>query len=75
MNPDELIDALGGSSLVAEAIGVGTSTVGNWRKRGFPAWAMPALSQLCVERGVDPRGALDPLPPRRMKAQTEATAD
>lgn len=68
MRSDALIDELGGSAIVAETLGVEPNTVGNWRKRGFPAWAIPALSRLCDEKQVDPGDALDPLPPRRAKA-------
>lgn len=70
MKPDELIDALGGSAAVADAIGVESNTVGNWRKRGFPAWAVPALRRLCTDAAIDPGSVLDPAPPRR--AATEA---
>lgn len=68
MRPDELIDALGGSAAVADFLGVEINAVGNWRKRGFPAWALPKLGRMCRERNVNPGEALDAQPPRRTKA-------
>jgi hypothetical protein len=35
----QLIDALGGTSAVADAFGVQDNTISTWRTRGFPAWA------------------------------------
>lgn len=68
MEPDELIEKLGGSSAIAVELGVAGNTVGNWRKRGIPSWAMPALAKLCEQHGIDHRGMLEPSPPRRSKA-------
>lgn len=62
MTPGELIDALGGAAAVAERMGLLKSTVGNWRIRGFPAWALISLQKLCDESGINPRGALEPRP-------------
>jgi len=38
---DTIIDALGGTGAVAEALGQSNSTVSSWRERGIPAphWA------------------------------------
>lgn len=66
MDPAELIDALGGSAAVAGYVGVEPNTVGNWRKRGFPAWALPTIAMMCDQRRIDPGNALDPPPPRRI---------
>ena len=68
MRPDELIDRLGGYAVVAQRLGIASKfTVGNWRKRGFPAWALIGLRELCDADGIDPNGALDPQP----RAKTE----
>lgn len=67
INSEQLIDRLGGSSAVAGFIGVESNVVGNWRKRGVPAWARPHLLKMCDEREVDPGELLDALPPRRVK--------
>jgi hypothetical protein len=75
MKPDALIDELDGSAAVAEFFGIEANTVGNWRKRGFPAWALPGLAQLCHRRGIDPGAALDPQPPRRIRAAEPGGAD
>lgn len=66
MRPDELIDRLGGSAVVAVYLKIEPNTVGNWRKRGFPAWAIFGLRELCDAGGIDPGDALDPVPPRRV---------
>lgn len=68
MRPDQLIDRLGGSAAVAEALKLEPNAVGNWRKRGFPAWALFDLRQLCQKSGIDPGDALKPRQPRRTKA-------
>ena len=48
-----VIDALGGTKAVAELLGVGQSSVSNYRKLGFPARSHFILSKLCAERGLD----------------------
>ncbi len=69
MKPKQLIDTLGGTVAVAQALGIELpQTVGNWRKRGFPAWAIPALSRLCEQRGIDPGTALELSPRARTAA-------
>lgn len=68
MRPDQLIDALGGSVVVGDYLGVPGNTVGNWRKRGFPGWALSGLDRMCREQKIDPDGALDAQPPRRGRA-------
>lgn len=70
MDASELIDELGGSAVVAARLGVGLFTVGNWRKRGVPAWAIPAMQNLCRERGINPGKALEPRQPRPSKDRT-----
>lgn len=52
----DLIDALGGTSAVAEQLGASQSAVSNWRNRGVPAWARLPLARECERRGlpVDP---------------------
>ena len=68
MDPGDLIDALGGSAEVADQLGIEPNTVGNWRKRGFPNWALRALGTMCAKYHIDPGAALDPQPPRRARA-------
>jgi ATP phosphoribosyltransferase regulatory subunit len=48
-----VIDALGGTKTVADILGVGQSSVSNYRKLGFPARSHFILSKLCAERGLD----------------------
>lgn len=64
MTAAELINALGGTAKVAEALGTAQNTVGNWLQRGIPAWAMPKLARLCRKRGVNPGMTLEPQQPR-----------
>lgn len=49
----DVIDALGGTKAVAELLGVGPSSVSNYRRLGFPARSHFALSKLCAERGLN----------------------
>lgn len=49
---DSLIDSLGGTSVVAEALGVKLPRVSNWRTRGVPADRWPALIRLAGKRRV-----------------------
>jgi hypothetical protein len=60
-----LIDALGGTAVVAKTLDLQQSTISNWRQRGFPSWALGRLARLCEERGIDPGDALEAQPPRR----------
>jgi hypothetical protein len=55
---DEVIDALGGTAAVALFLEVGSSTVCNWRSRGFPAWTHMPLLRECEKRGMAPDKAL-----------------
>ena len=48
-----VIDALGGTKTVADILGVGQSSVSNYRKLGFPARSHFVLSKICAERGLD----------------------
>ncbi len=41
----EVIDRLGGNSVVASLIGVTPNAVGNWRQRGLPPETFVALSE------------------------------
>jgi hypothetical protein len=43
--PDNLIDALGGTQVVAALLDVKQNTVSSWRVRGFPAWAYSPLRE------------------------------
>lgn len=67
MDANDLIDALGGSAAVASAVGSSQFAVANWRKRGIPAWAMPAMQRLCDEKQIEAGGLLAPQPPRRAR--------
>jgi len=44
----QLIDALGGTSAVADAFGVQNNTISTWRARGFPAWACARLRHAAI---------------------------
>jgi len=44
--PGSVIDALGGTDKVAEALSQTPSTVSGWRKRGIPSGHWPALVAL-----------------------------
>lgn len=51
---DELLDALGGTGAVAELLGIGASTVSNWRAASeIPVgWHMRLFAE-CVNRGIE----------------------
>ncbi len=74
-----VIDALGGTKTVAEILGVGQSSVSNYRKLGFPARSHFVLSKICAERGLDVADAvfggirLTPLAPSRAAAALPRT--
>jgi len=48
-----VIDALGGTKAVADLLGVGASSVSNYRRLGFPARAYFTLAKICQTRGLD----------------------
>lgn len=51
---DELLDALGGTGAVADLLGIGASTVSNWRAAGeIPVgWHMRLYAE-CINRQLD----------------------
>ncbi len=51
---DDLLDALGGTGAVAELLGIGASTVSNWRAAGeIPVgWHMRLFAE-CVNRRIE----------------------
>ena len=52
ITPDSVIDALGGTKAVAEALSLATPTVSVWRKRGIPSAHWRALARVAGEKGV-----------------------
>jgi hypothetical protein len=52
MTPDSVIDALGGTKAVAQALSLKLPTVSVWRTRGIPSGRWSALSRLASEKGV-----------------------
>lgn len=71
----DVIDALGGTKTVAEMLGVGASSVSNYRRLGFPARSHFALSRICAERGLDVADAVfGGLSQRSSPAQRAAAA-
>lgn len=51
VTPGSVIDALGGTSVVAKALAVDDSTVSSWRERGIPSGRCLALARLAAEKG------------------------
>lgn len=49
---DQVIDALGGTTEVANAIEAPTSTVHSWRKIGIPSSRLAHLRLIAKDRGV-----------------------
>jgi hypothetical protein len=47
------IDALGGSSAVAELLGIDERVVSNWPARGLPPDTYDALAPLVRKKGID----------------------
>jgi hypothetical protein len=70
MTDSELIDALGGTTAVARALGIGRwNTVSMWRGRGIPMAWRPAVLDLAEQRSVAvERRAFLRLPPRPNEA-------
>lgn len=54
----DLINALGGATVLAKIMALPRATVADWAFRGIPAKRWPAISRLCAERahltGADP---------------------
>lgn len=48
----DLIDKLGGTSVVADMLGVGPSAVSNYRETGFPGWTHLAIVKECRRRRI-----------------------
>lgn len=49
---NEVIDVLGGTTAVANALGVTPTVVSNWRSRGLPPETYVALISMLRERGI-----------------------
>lgn len=47
-----VIDALGGTGKVAQLLGVGMSSVSNYRRQGFPYRTHAQIAMLCEQRGI-----------------------
>ncbi|MBO4120257.1 helix-turn-helix domain-containing protein [Cupriavidus gilardii] len=58
---DQLIDLLGGTSAVAELLGIKAPSVSDWRKTGIPR---SRVSELALASGKKPK-SLDDLAPDR----------
>jgi len=53
MTATAIIDALGGTSSVASALGLSPSTVSSWKAAGsIPKWRMDGVSALARKKGV-----------------------
>jgi hypothetical protein len=48
----QLIDDLGGNSVVAKELGLSPNAVSNWRKRGIPWKMRPVLARMAAERAI-----------------------
>ncbi len=54
MTPATLIDALGGTSAVADGLGLKAPVVSNWKARGkIPAEMWSEIAQIATERGLN----------------------
>jgi hypothetical protein len=53
MEHSKLINELGGSKLLADAIGAAPNAVANWNKRKIPWRYRHVVAKLAAERGVD----------------------
>lgn len=49
--PSSVIDDLGGTGKVAEALSLAASIVSGWRTRGIPPGRWPSLVRLAEEKG------------------------
>jgi len=52
LTPDSVIDALGGTKAVADALSLSKPAVSVWRWRGIPSKRLPSLSKLASQRGL-----------------------
>ena len=55
---DEVINALGGNTRVAKALGTTSKAVSNWRKRGLPPQTADALRALLMAKGYQAPSSL-----------------
>ncbi len=54
MTPRQIIDALGGTGKVADALDLTPSTVSTWKTAGnIPKWRMDGIRKLARKAGVD----------------------
>lgn len=52
MNGRTLIESLGGATRISREMGINPQAVSNWKARGIPAHAWPALLDLARRKGV-----------------------
>jgi hypothetical protein len=70
---NHIIDTLGGTSAVANALGVIPSVVHGWRTyNSIPAWRQPALLELALKKGKPLCGTDFPSPAERIKRKAAA---
>lgn len=76
MTPGSIIDALGGTKQVADALSVSKSTVSGWRERrgGIPAPHWAPLVRLAAERGKSDEVTLELLAGLAAREPAEARA-
>jgi hypothetical protein len=73
MTAEEIVDAFGGTSKLATALNVPTSTVHSWRENDFiPEWRQPRIVALALERKV--ALAATDFPPKKPRASAEQAA-
>jgi len=69
----ELVEALGDTKVVAEALSVGLNVVSNWKGANrLPAWSHGRIGELVAERGLEvPKWMLQAPQPRPTRKPTE----
>src|SRR5260364_212099 len=60
MNPNELIDALGGTTAVSRLLGIKAPSVHAWRTGGIPNDKLIRLAPVAEQRGISCRRDLSP---------------
>ena len=60
MNPNELIDRLGGTTAVARLVGIKPPCVHMWRTNGIPSGQLLRLAPIAEQRGIATRRDLRP---------------
>lgn len=53
MNDKQIIELIGATGVIAEALGQSSETISNWKRRGIPARWKPSILAMAKKQGLE----------------------